>query len=277
METTEKNWHVDTGAGVHETDAETLGQWIREGRVLQHHRISRSGMRWLEAGKVTQFAGYFPASVNMPPGTAAAGYRPGTGMHDAGYDVPSALKAAEPSFGLRLAAGSMLVLVIAAAAAYAWAYHVATPRDFAALLKEPEAQALQSRFETDKENVEAFRNVKPVSTPEYKPPTRSKLGPARTGDIASRKFPNISMAEYDDFGVGRALPRPGMPANFKPPTMNVDQQIADLTVKFEAEKKSLVENARAADSKSRFIPAFALLFVGLGGLNVVRMKPFSKK
>jgi len=277
METIEKNWHVDTGAGVHETDAETLGQWIREGRVLASHRISRGGIRWLEAGKVPQFAGYFPAGVNMPPNTAAAGYRPGPGLPEAGYDVPSALKATEPSFGLRLAAGTTLVLFIAAAAAYAWAYHVATPRDFAALKDEPEVQAIQSRFEKDKENVEAFRNVKPVSTPEYKPRVRSKLGPARTGDIASRKFPNISMEKYDDFGAGRALPPPGIPANFKPPIMNVDQQIADLTVKFEAEKKSLVENVRAEDSKKRFLPAFALLFLGLGGLNVVRMKLFSKK
>jgi hypothetical protein len=276
METIEKNWHVDTGAGVHETDAETLGQWIREGRVLRQHRISRGGMRWLEAGKVPQFAGYFPAGVNMPP-TVSAGYRPGPGMPDAGYDVPSALKNTEPSFGLRLAAGTTLVLFAAAAAAYAWAYHVAAPRDFAALLKEPEAQAIQTRFEKDKENVEAFRNVKPVSTPEYKPPVRSKLGPARTGDIASRKFPNISMEKYDDFGTGRVLTPPGIPANFKPPVMNVDQQIADLTIKFEAEKKSLVESVRAEDSKKRLIPAFALLFIGLGGLNVVRMKLFSKK
>jgi hypothetical protein len=145
METIEKNWHVDTGASVHETDAETLGQWIREGRVLASHRISRGGMRWLEAGKVPQFAGYFPAGVNIPPNTAAAGYRPGPGMPEPLYDVPSALKNSEPSFGLRLAAGTTLALLVAAAAAYAWAYHVATQRDFAALLKEPEAQALQKK------------------------------------------------------------------------------------------------------------------------------------
>ena len=65
--------------------------------------------------------------------------------------------------------------------------------------------------------------------------------------------------------------------HFDVPKVDVDKGIADLTVKFEADKKTMVEDARSADSKTRFIPAFALLFIGLGGLNVVRMKLFSKK
>jgi hypothetical protein len=276
METIEKNWHVDTGAGVHETDAETLGQWIREGRVLPHHRISRGGMRWLEAGKVPQFAGYFPAGVNMPPNTAPAAYRPGPGMPDAGYDIPSVLKTIEPSFGLRLAAGSMLALVIAAAAAYAWAYHVATQRDFAALLKEPEAQALQTKFDEDKNALESFRNLKSTAKPVSMPAPVSKLGPARTGDIAARKaaFGNF---QVDLDKLPKFTPPPIQVPHFDVPKVDVDKGIADLTVKFEADKKKMIEDARAADAKKRFIPAFALLFIGLGGLNVVRIKLFSKK
>lgn len=276
METIEKNWHVDTGAGVHETDAETLGRWIREGRVLRHHLISRGGMRWLEAGKVPQFAGYFPAGVNMPPNTAAAGYRPVPGMPDAGYDVPSALKNTEPSFGLRLAAGTTFALLVAAAAAYAWAFHVAAQRDFAALLKEPEAQALQKKFDDDKNNLEAFRNTRAAAKPYSTPAPVSKLGPAKTGDIAARKtaFGNMQV-DLDRIPEFRAPPLP-MP-HFEVPKVDVDKAIADLTVKFEADKKTMVEDARSADAKSRFIPAFAFLFIGLGGLNVVRMKLFSKK
>jgi hypothetical protein len=276
METVEKNWHVDTGAGVHETDAETLSQWIREGRVLRHHRISRGGMRWLEAGKVPQFAGYFPAGVNMPPNTAAAGHRPGPGMTDALHDIPASLKTTEPSFGLRLAAGSMLALVVAAAAAYAWAYHVATQRDFAALLKEPGAQALQNKFDEDKNALESFRNLKSTVAPVSTPVPVSKLGPARTGDIAARKtaFGNmqIDLDEHPKF----TPPQIQVP-HFEVPKVDVDKGIADLTVKFEADKKKMIEDARAADAKRRFLPAFALLFVGLGGLNVVRIKLFSKK
>ena len=276
METIEKNWHVDTGAGVHETDAETLGQWIKEGRVLRNHRISRGGARWLEAGKVPQFAGYFPAGVNMPPNTAMPGYRPGPRMPDAGYDVPSALKNSEPSFGLRLAAGTTVMLLLAAGIAYAWAFQVATQRDFAALLKEPEAQALQNKFDEDKNALESFRNLKSRPTPVYTPAPVSKLGPARTGDIAARK------TGYGNFQVDvDKLPKFTPPQIQMPhsevPKVDVDKGIADLTVKFETDKKTMVEDARSADAKSRFIPAFALLFIGLGGLNVVRIKLFSKK
>jgi hypothetical protein len=274
METIEKNWHVDTGAGVHETDAETLGQWIRESRVLRHHRISRGGIRWLEAGKVPQFAGYFPAGVNMPPGTATPGYRPGPGMPDAGCDVPSALKSTEPSFGLRLGAGTTLMLLLAAGIAYAWAFQVATQRDFTALLKEPEAQALQKKFDQDKNDLESFRNLKSAAKPYSTPAPVSKLGPAKTGDIAARKttFGNMQV-ELPELRQVEPLPMP----QFDAPKVDVDKGIADLTVKFEADKKTMVEKARSADAKSRFIPAFALLFIGLGGLNVVRMKLFSTK
>jgi hypothetical protein len=276
METTEKNWHVDTGAGVHETDAETLGQWIREGRVLRQHRISRGGMRWLAAGQVPQFAGYFPAGVNMPPNTVAPGYRPGPGMPEAGRDVPSALKNTAPSFGLRLVAGSMLALLLAAAAAYAWAYHVAAQRDFAALLKEPEAQALQNKFDEDKNALELFRNPKSTVTPASTPAPVSKLGPAKTGDIAARKT-SFGNMQIDLDKLPKFTPPHIQVPHFEVPKVDVDKGVADLTVKFEADKKSLVENVRAEDSKKRFIPAFALLFIGLGGLNVVRIKLFSKK
>lgn len=276
METIEKNWHVDTGASVHQTDAETLGQWIREGRVLRHHRISRGGMRWLEAGKVPQFAGFFPPAVNMPPNTAAAGYRPGPGMPEVGYDVPSALKNTEPSFGLRLAAGTTLMLLIAGGIAYAWAFHVATQRDFAALLKEPEAQALQKKYDQDKNDLESFRNLRSAPKSSSTPAPRSKLGPTKTGDIASRRtsFGNMQV-ELPEFRPIEPLPMP-MP-QFEVPKVDVEKGIADLTVKFEADKKTMVDDARSADAKSRFIPAFAFLFIGLGGLNVVRMKLFSKK
>jgi hypothetical protein len=73
----------------------------------------------------------------------------------------------------------------------------------------------------------------------------------------------------------KAPPLP-MP-HFEVPKVDVDKGIADLTVKFEADKKTMVDNARSADAKTRFIPALALLFIGLGGLNVVRIKIFSKK
>jgi hypothetical protein len=194
-----------------------------------------------------------------------------------GCDVPSALKNAEPSFGLRLAAGTTLALVISAAAAYAWAYHVATQRDFAALLKEPEAQALQKKFDQDKNGLESFRNLKSAAKPYSTPAPVSKLGPAKTGDIAARKtaFGNF---QVDLDKLPKYTPPPQIPMpHFDVPKVDVEKGIADLTVKFEADKETMVDSARSADAKSRFIPAFALLFIGLGGLNVVRMKLLSKK
>lgn len=272
-----KNWHVDTGNGVHEADTETLNQWIREGRVLPHHQISRGGMRWLEAGKMPQFAGLFAGQVSTPPNPSAPGYRPGLRTPEFSYQSPVKYDSS-PSTGLRLLASTVLMLILAVVCAYAWSYHLAASRDFAALKDEPAAQALQSKFDKEKEMREAFRNAKPAPTPEYKPPpSRSKLGPAKTGDIAERKFGNLTMPQFDDYGPGHAVPPPGIPANFNIPTINVDQEIASLTVKFEAEKKRLVEDVRAEDSKKRFLPAFALLFIGLGGLNVVRIKFLSKK
>lgn len=278
-ETIEKNWHVDTGAGVHETDAETLGQWIREGRVLRHHRISRGGMRWLEAGKVPQFAGYFPAHMNMPANTAATGYRPGPRAPEpAYYDAPSKLANTAPSFGLRLAAGTALAMFIAAAVAYAYAYYGKPPRDFAALLTtEPEAQALQTKYDEARKGFESSRAHRSGGTPSSTPAPVSKLGPAKTGDIAGRKtrIGNVEI-DLDKMPQFRPAPPIGMP-RFDVPRVDIDKLIADLTAKFEGDKKKMVEDAQAADAKSRFFPAFALLFMGLGGLNAVRIKFLSKK
>lgn len=278
-ETIVKNWHVDTGEGVHETDTETLNQWIREGRVLPHHHISRGGMRWLEAGKVPQFMGLFVTRVNPRPATGAAGYRPGPRAPEpAYYDVPSGIKNAEPSFSLRLAAGSALAMFVAAAVACAYAFYGGPPRDFATLLtKEPEAQALQKKYDEGKNNLESIRNHRLGGTPTSTPAPVSKLGPAKTGDIASRKTRighfDIDMEKIPEF---RPPPPVDMP-RIDLPKIDVEKGITDLTVKFEADKKKMVEDARTADLKSRFLPAFGLLFIGLGGLNVVRMAFLSKK
>jgi hypothetical protein len=277
METTERNWHVEAGGAIHEINSETLNQWIREGRVLPNNRISRGGMRWLEAGKVPQFAGQFAGRANTLPNRGPAGFHPRPGMPDEGYDVPSAMKNAEPSFGLRLAAGSMVALIIAALLAYAWSYHIATPRDFISMMNEPAARELQKKFDQDKQNLEAFRNVKPAVTTAPTPAPRSKLGPAKTGDIASRRasFGNMQV-DLDSLPRFDMPPPPSMPAVVVP-TVDVDKGIADLTVKFEADKKKIVEDMRTEDSKKRFLPAIVLLFLGLGGMNVVRMKLSSKK
>jgi hypothetical protein len=70
-----------------------------------------------------------------------------------------------------------------------------------------------------------------------------------------------------------------VPAVVKNPGVMTDleRQFSDLDNKFEADKKQLVADTRAADSRSKFYSTFALLFLGLAGLNLARLSLFPGK
>lgn len=276
----ENNWHVDTGESVLETDAETLKQWIREGSVFPHHRLSRGGLRWLEAGKVPQFAEHFATahemkellSSDIPPAKTPL-TREGTHLsqNDDQFVLPSEkIAAAQTPFGIKLMASSAVALILALLGGYLWAYHVSSARDFASLKNEPKMFELQTKLDGDKAVIEAFRNSKPA----YQPPVAGAyapgLGPAKTGDFADRKFGSPgNMPTY-------TTPRIPDPSAMMPKS-DYDGMLKNLDAQFETDKKKIVGDIRAADSKSRFPLAAFALFMGLGGLNFVRLKLFSKK
>jgi hypothetical protein len=289
--TIEKSWHIDTGDSVFETDAETLKQWIWEGAVLPHHRVSRGGLRWLEAARVPQFAEHFATaremnellgnpippvnSVSPPASRGVARAMPVTPAFDDRYTLPSDVaKASSTPFGLRLAVSSAIALVLAIFGGYLWGYHISSPREFAALKNEPKIAALQSKLDKDKSLIEESRNARPSVSLDARMATVSsgpKLGTAKTGDIAERKsgIPKFNMPEYTP---------PTMP-DFSAliPKRDYDGELKNLDAQFETDKNKIVAEIRAADSKARVLPASALLFIGLFGLNFARLKFTSKK
>jgi hypothetical protein len=288
METTiEKNWHVDTGESVFETDAETLKQWIWEGAVLPHHRVSRGGLRWLEAGKVPLFAEHFataqemkellgsdlpPAKTPMPP------VRPPMPQMDDRFALPSEKIAAEPTpFGIKLMAGSAVALVLALIGGYVWAYHISSPRDFATMKNDPKIVALQTKYDKDKVVIEEFRDAKPAYQP---PPIASipsgpRLGPGKTGKLAGQdKLMQMAASQFEKYDY---TPPPIPDLSAMMPKHDYDGELKNLSAQFETDKNKAVADIRNADSKSRFPLAAVVLFFGLGGLNLVRLKFSSRK
>ena len=279
----ENKWHVDTGESVFETDAETLKQWIWEGSVLPHHRISRGGLRWLEAGKVPQFAEHFAAAQEMkgllggdvpPAKTTMPPVRVPSPQTDERFALPSERIAATATpFGVKLMASSVIVVILALLGGYLWAYHVSAPRDVASMQNESKIVELQTKFDEGKAVIEAFRNAKPAFQPPVAasmPPTAG-LGPAKTGDFAARKGLNAvgNMPTYT------AQSMPDLSAMM--PKHDYDGELKNLTAQFERDKSKVIADIRAADSKSRFPLAALALFMGLGGLNLVRLKVSSRK
>lgn len=288
METTvEKNWYIDTGESVLETDAETLKQWIWEGAVLPHHRVSRGGLRWLEAGKVPQFAEHFATAQEMkellgsdapsPPTNPMPPVRTPVPPTDERFALPSERIAAAPTpFGVKLMVSSAIVLVLALIGGYLWAYQVSSPRDFAAMKNEPKIVALQTKYDKDKAVIEEFRNAKPAYQP---PPIASmpsgpKLGPSKTGKLARQdKLMQMAASQFEGYNY-TPPPMPDLSAIM--PKRDFDGELKNLGAQFENDKNKIVADIRSADSKSKFPLAAFALFIGLGGLNLVRLK-FSSK
>lgn len=287
METTEKNWYVDIDGTVYEATTETIDQWIWDGTVLSKHQVSRGGNRWLEAGKVPRFTGHFENARQMqelmgegvgvtarvmPPPVREEPQAPF--ISSASRPMPSEVAAsAQSPFGIRLLGGSAVALLIALTAAYFWVYHISAPMDLALINNTREMQAVQTKFDQQKSQVEQARaemEARPAPTVKR---TAGGLGPAKTGDIASRKFGNFQM----DMPVYTPPPPVEIDLEGIIPKRNFDGEIQNLTAEFETEKKVVIDNARSAERKSRFTQTLVLLFLGLAGLNLVRISIFQGK
>lgn len=308
-ETKEKKWIVDTGEGVWEADAETLAQWIMEGAVLPHHKLSREGVRWLEAGKVPQFALLFigqaevvqaplpPVDDLKPPvrEEAAVGVPP---AHDE-YEVYDSFRPpAPPSFALRLAASSFLALLIAVVISYVWAFHLASKRPISEVEKDPTVVELVEKHEKEKTLAQAAAAPVPASItaleiPEFQHVRRNpkyvKINvPNNLSDREKQAHREAYLRDFNpkdnpEMFEPEFLPPSSAPKKAAPtPTPAaadpaVAQRMQQLETKFEAEKQKAVDAVRSQDAKSKFVSSVGFLFLLLGGLNVGRMKFYDKK
>lgn len=288
METTDKNWYVDIDGTVYEATTETIDQWIWDGTVLTQHKVSRGGNRWLEAGRVPQFTGHFEnarqmqelmgegvgvATKMMPPPVRQ---EPQPDFTPASRPMPSDVAAnAQSPFGIRLMGGSAVALLIALAASYTWVYHISAPMDLALINNSREMQVVQEKFDQQKLFIEQGKASAVAAENAPKPrPAGPKLGPAKTGDFGGRgKFPGFQM------DIPQYTPPTPAEINLNGyiPKRDFDGELANANAQFEAEKKVVIDNARGAERKSRFIQTLVLLFLGLAGLNLVRISIFPGK
>jgi hypothetical protein len=164
-----------------------------------------------------------------------------------------------------------VALVIAVLGAYVWAFQISSARDIVSVNEEPAMKALEEKFEKEKANVQfSASTVEYVAAPQME--THSKLGPAKTGEIGpqTRIMQNFAagMPSYEPV----RMPEQKLIVN----TAAAEQQTNLITAKYENDKKEVVAGIRSADSKKKFFPALAILFIGLAGLNVFRMKMSAK-
>lgn len=54
-------WQVDVNGQIYEADFKELTDWIAEGALLKQDKVRRGNLRWLEAGKIPLFQGFFNA------------------------------------------------------------------------------------------------------------------------------------------------------------------------------------------------------------------------
>ena len=293
--TTEKNWQVDTGESVFETDAETLKQWIWEGAVLPHHRVSRGGLRWLEVGKVPQFAREFETAQEMSDllGPSVKTELP---KSEDRYALPSEIAAdAPPSYRLNLIVGSLIAFAVAISAGYLWAYQISASRDLDALNKSPQILLLQSTYDTERSRLQdVLKSVtpeKPISVPKPLTSGSSGINCSQT----SGSFQG-STASVCNAGMQQAMEKWAKENNRYVPNLetqteshpitdpvigakmtDANKNISDLDAKFEGDKKKAIEDLKSSDRRGKFLPAFMLLFFGLAGLNIARISLFRKK
>ena len=270
METLEKNWYVNIDGTILEASGETVDKWIWDGTILSHHTLSRGGQRWLEAARVPQFSSHFTAPVDASEDAVEIG----PGMAEArsaaypqtlsGDDLPTPL-------GLKISMGSAIALAIALLAGYLWAFQITSPPDRASLTESPEMRALQVKYDTEKKRVEDIQislktNAEP--TPGQRLTNRQEADPGmqdkwRAAQEASLK--KIKTADPIRFDMNGQV------------ITSVDKSFETLDLKLEADQKQTVTDLQKADTRSRFYRTFVLLFLGLAGLNLVRVTLFSSK
>lgn len=283
MEPPNKTWFVEIDETVYEATAETIDQWIWDGAVLSQHRVSRGGQRWLEAGKAPQFARHFHTTADV---IASEGVGLKTAPPRAsGPVVPYGVADPRPPFGVRLMAGSTVALFIALLGGYLWAYQFSKPKDLAVINNSPEMQTLQSQYDSDRTRLEKERETAETA----KEAAMVKL----SGGSSDRSF---EYADCDRISAemrsacleyrkqpGRWLDsvqktQASAPVKKRPDLVtDFERKFSDLDARFESDKQQIVANERSTDSRSKFYQAFALLFLGLAGLNLTQLSLSSKK
>lgn len=272
METLEKNWYVNIDGTIHEASGETVDKWIWDGTILSHHTLSRGGQRWREAGRVPQFASHFVIPVDAPtgpaeivPGVAEARSAPSP-QTLSGEDLPTPL-------GLKISMGSAIALAVALIAGYLWAFQLTSPPERASLTESPEMRALQVKYDMEKKRIEDIQislkaNAEPTpgqrltARPEADPQMQDKWRAAQEASLKKIRTADRDPIRFDMNGQV---------------ITSADKSYETLDLKLEADQKQTVTDLQKADTRSRFYRTFVLLFLGLAGLNIVRLTLFRTK
>lgn len=296
MEIPEKNWYVNIDGTIHEASGETVDKWIWDGTILSHHTVSRGGLRWLEAGKVPQFARHFASPADPSEDTGEIGPGPAearTAVYQeqilTGDDLPTPL-------GLKISMGSAIALAAALLLGYLWAFQLTSPPSRASLTESPEMRALQTRYDTEKKRLEDIQlSQKVFLEPLLQQQTAPKLTyrPERglNCDVTSEGY-NGGTGRYNkcnepyeqSLETAKALVKKVQEAKQRKEfDMNgqvitsIDKSMETLDLKLEADQKQTVIDLQKADTRSRFYRTFVLLFLALAGLNIVRLTLFPLK
>jgi hypothetical protein len=292
METIERIWYVNIDGTIHEASAETVDKWIWDGTILSHHTVSRGGRRWLEAGRVPQFASHFSTgagdfSVLGEIGPGLSGARPAAYPQKlTGDDLPAPL-------GLKISMGAAIALAVALLAGYFWAFQLSSPPDRASLMEAPEMKALQTKYDTEKKRLEDIQiaqketQVRPGAQ-KLSDLNRIKVGCERLAprDSDSTGIHGECADQAENFRQAQEASLKKMEASVQQKVQfdmngkiitNVDKSLETLDLKLEADQKQTITDLQKADARSRFYRTFVLLFLGLAGLNIVRITLFSAK
>jgi hypothetical protein len=292
METLEKNWYVNIDGTIHEASGETVDKWIWDGTILSHHTLSRGGQRWLEARRVPQFSSLFVAAVDGPSGPAEIGSGMAAARSTAypqtlsGDDLPTPL-------GLKISMGSAIALAVALLAGYLWAFQISSPPDRASLTESPEMRALQVKYDMEKKRIEdiqiaqkakqktpddlklnEFNRIK-INCERLAPRDRDNTGIHGECADQAENFRQAQAAYLEKFRA--AVPHKVQFDLNGQVITSVDKGFETLDLKLEADQKQTVIDLQKADTRSRFYRTFVLLFLGLAGLNIVRLTLFSSK
>lgn len=284
MNPPDRTWFVEIDETVYEATAETIDQWIWDGTVLSQHRVSRGGQRWLEAGKAPQFAKHFHTTGDVIA-SEGIGLKTAPLPAPANPAVPYAVANPRPPFGVRLMAGSTIALFVALLAGYLWAYQVSKPKDLAEINDSPEMRALQTLYDADKAVLEKERDAAEAA--------RKAAMATQPAGLSDRSFEFIDCDRIDPENSSVCLELRKQPGRWldgvqktkasapvvKSPTRVtvLERKFSELDIKFEADKKQIITDARSADSRSKFFSSCVLLFLGLSGLNLARLSLSSKK
>lgn len=272
METLEKNWYVNIDGTIHEASGETVDKWIWDGTILSHHTLSRGGQRWLEAGRVPQFCSHFTAPVDASADPAEIG--PGMAeARSAAYPQTLPADGPRPPLALKISMGSAIALAVALLAGYLWAFQISSLPDRASLTESPEMRALQIKYDMEKKRIEDIQislKADAEPTPGQRLTNRSEAGAGmqdkwREAEEASLKKIRTADRNPIRFDMNGQV------------ITSADKSFETLDLKLEADQKQTVIDLQKADTRSRFYRTFVLLFLGLAGLNIVRLTLFSSK